>query len=183
MARKRDYKKEYQQRISKNLAKGFSRSQARGHARKGEPSIRMHVLLTTDHTRNSLLRRIYNTLDGEQRAIALELYKQASRDYWVDSKGKRKAFRRRMSPNEEPTAMDLLLLMLSDIDETADFGISVSDPTAVLLSDIIDGRWGNIAEKIGIADQLGLESDNEEDESKPKRKRKPRITRSTRKRK
>lgn len=163
MRKKRDYQAEYKRRIEKGLQRGYSRSQARGHARKGELGIRMQTILTHDPTRNALLKRIYKELDGENRTIAIELYKKASRDYWRDENGKRKAFRRRFSENEEPAAMDLLLLMLSDVHEDAQFGLAVSDPTAALMEEILSGQWleDKLARKVAKT-LAGYESDDED---------------------
>lgn len=142
--KKRDYKAEYARRISKGTQLGYSRAQAAGHPRKGELNIRTaRTLVDTSgpSVKTALLRRIYDQLEGDDRAKAIELYKLAARDFWINpATNKREAFRRRINKNEKPRPMDLLLLMLSDV-EQAEFGLDVSGPTQELLDQLRGGKW------------------------------------------
>lgn len=147
MARKkRNYKAEYRRRIESGTSKGYSRSQAAGKPRRGEYLINPRVPREHYHNYLGLKKRI-DDLDVSDRPYAITLLNRCLRKPVLvplpegffgplELKG---GFERRIEVDKEPTAFDLLLTQLADVE--GEFSLGTSDPTAKLLDQFEQGMW------------------------------------------
>ena len=127
----RDYKAEYAKRKMQGIAKGFTPSQAVGKPRKGELTKTDRAAILNNPHASALINRIYRDLDGEERSKGIELFKRA----------KREGFKRRSGSKEPPTALDRLLELLTEPDDSSDYGLGISPPTVDLRRQFASGVY------------------------------------------